>query len=69
MRRELHGASPALRHAIADRLLKIAARRSVETSFGWSHDDCAVLQEAARILKNEPVPEINKLPVGVLSTD
>jgi len=59
--------SAALRHAIASRLLKMAARRSVETQFGWAHEDCIVLQEAARILKNEPedVPDPN--PVGVLS--
>ena len=41
---------------IADELLKLAARRSTETSFGWSHPDCEALQEAARILKGEPLP-------------
>jgi hypothetical protein len=41
-------------HRLADKLLTMAARRSIETQFGWTHPDCVNLQEAARILKNEP---------------
>jgi hypothetical protein len=52
---------------VADGLLQIAARRSVESPFGWASPDCEVLQEAARIVRGEPInePEIN--PEGVLS--
>lgn len=39
---------------LADKLMTIAARRSVETQFGWSHPDCEVLEQAARILRGEP---------------
>lgn len=42
---------------LARRLIEIAARRSVETQFGWAHPDCATLQDAARILRGEPEPQ------------
>jgi len=51
---------------IAESLLLMAARRSAETQFGWSHPDCEALQEAARILRGEPIPEI-EMPEVVLS--
>jgi hypothetical protein len=41
---------------IAEGLMQMAARRSVETNFGWAHPDCQLLQEAARILRKEPEP-------------
>lgn len=41
---------------IARHLLEMAARKSTETCFGWAHPDCEALQEAARLLKREPVP-------------
>ena len=41
---------------VAKRLMEIAARRSVETQFGWAHPDCEALQEAARVLRGEPLP-------------
>lgn len=47
----------AVRAHLADRLMRIAARRSTETQFGWSHPDCEALAEAARILKGEPEPK------------
>jgi hypothetical protein len=52
---------------VADGLMQIAARRSVESPFGWSCPDCEVLQEAARIVRGEPVrvPDLN--PEVVLS--
>lgn len=40
---------------VADGLMEIAARRSVESPFGWASPDCEVLQEAARIIRSEPV--------------
>jgi hypothetical protein len=42
--------------ALAERLMRMAARRSVETQFGWAHPDCADLEEAARLLRGEPEP-------------
>ena len=42
------------REQIAKRLMEMAARRSVETQFGWAHPDCEVLQEAGRMLTGEP---------------
>jgi len=52
---------------VAERLLEIAARRSVETQFGWAHPDCAALHEAARLLRGEPVQV--DVPGAVLSAD
>lgn len=55
------------RKALAERILHIAARRSTETMLGWAHPDCEALQEAARIVRGDPLvaaPEIND---GVLS--
>lgn len=46
-----------IRARLADRLMRIAARRSVETQFGWAHPDCEALSEAARILRGEPEPK------------
>lgn len=40
---------------VADGLMQMAARRSVESPFGWSSPDCEVLQEAARIIRGEPI--------------
>ena len=48
------------RNYVAEILLKMAARRSTETQFGWSHPDCEALSEAARIVRGEP-PEIQPL--------
>jgi len=45
------------REQIAKRLMEIAARRSVQTQFGLAHPDCETLQEAARLLRNEPVKQ------------
>lgn len=42
---------------LAERLLLIAARRSTETQFGWSHPDCEVLEKAARIILGQPEPK------------
>jgi hypothetical protein len=53
---------------VADNLLKIAARRSTETPFGWAHPDCIVLQEAARLLKGKPEKAVDDKPPGVLSS-
>lgn len=41
---------------LAERLLTIAARISVQSPLGWSHPDCQVLEDAARILRGEPPP-------------
>lgn len=38
---------------IAERLLQMAARRSVDTCFGWTHPDCQLLQQAANLLRQE----------------
>lgn len=56
------------REQIAKRLMEMAARRSVQTQFGWAHPDCEVLQEAARILRGEPRPKKPKHVEGVLSS-
>jgi hypothetical protein len=52
-------------------LLTMAARKSVETPLGWSHPDCVVLVEAARLLKGEPdaVPTTLDRLIGVLGTN
>lgn len=52
---------------VADELMKMAARRSVETSFGWAHPDCIVLQEAARVLRGDAAPKPSDIVEGVLS--
>jgi len=56
------------RERIADRLMALAAQQSVRTQFGWSHPDCETLQEAARLLRGQPVekPDDGRA-VGVLS--
>ncbi len=55
------------REQIAKRLMEMAARRSAETQFGWAHPDCEALEEAARLLRGEPVPVLAE-PDAVLST-
>lgn len=55
------------REQIAKRLMEMAARRSVQTQFGWVHPDCEVLVEAARILRGEPEPKKPEHVAGVLS--
>lgn len=52
---------------LADKLMQMAARRSVETQFGWAHPDCETLQEAARVLRGEPVTNPITIVEGVLS--
>ena len=54
---EMNGAVSTVRSRLADKLMCIAARRSTETQFGWSHPDCEALEEAARILRGEPDPK------------
>lgn len=39
---------------LSEKLLQIAARRSVESPLGWAHPDCEVLEEAARIVRGDP---------------
>jgi hypothetical protein len=39
---------------VANELMMMAAGRSVQTQFGWSHPDCEVLMEAARLIRCEP---------------
>lgn len=56
------------RQALADRLMKMAAKRSTETQFGWSHPDCAALEEAARIVRGDPPKKpADSRVIGVLS--
>jgi len=53
---------------LASDLLTLAAWRSTQTQFGWAHPDCALLQEAARILKGEaPKPPDDGRGDAVLS--
>ena len=54
---------------LAKALLTMAARRSIETQLGWSHPDCETLQEAARVLRGEPVPPVTDAVDGVLSAN
>lgn len=54
---------------IAGHLLGMAARKSTETCFGWAHPDCEALQEAARLLKGEPVPAVSKDAVLSVMTE
>lgn len=52
---------------LAEQLLLLAAKRSTETQFGWTHPDCEVLQEAARLVRGEPAPTLPDVPEVVLS--
>ncbi len=52
---------------IADELMKIAARKSIQTVFGWVHPDCVTLQEAARLLRGEEIQKTPEIVEGVLS--
>ncbi len=52
---------------LAERLMKMAAKRSTETAFGWTHPDCEVLQAAASTLRGAPERRADPYPVGVLS--
>jgi hypothetical protein len=45
------------RSRLANKLIEIAARRSVESPLGWACPDCETLQDAARILRGEPEPK------------
>lgn len=51
---------------VADGLMQIAARRSVESPFGWASPDCELLQEAARLIRGDPI-KIDENPDVVLS--
>ena len=53
---------------LADRLLLIAARLSVDSPLGWGRPDCVTLQEAAGALRGEPKqkPDDGRA-IGVLS--
>ena len=56
------------RNRLSEALLKIAARRSVESPLGWACPDCEVLEEAARIVRGDPPkPPDDGRAVGVLS--
>lgn len=52
---------------LAERLMQMAAKRSTETSFGWTHPDCEALQAAASTLRGAPDRSVDPYPVGVLS--
>lgn len=52
---------------LAERLMKMAAKRSTETSFGWTHPDCETLQAAASTLRGAPEYDVHRVPIGVLS--
>jgi hypothetical protein len=54
---------------IANDLMQMTARQSVKTPLGWAHSDCAVLAQAARILRNEdtPTPDDGRA-IGMLSS-
>ena len=39
---------------LAERLMQMAAKRSTETQFGWTHPDCEALQAAASTLRGAP---------------
>ena len=53
---------------LADHLMHMAAKRSTETQFGWTHPDCETLQGAASTLRGAPERELYKIPEGVLSS-
>lgn len=52
---------------LAERLMEMAARRSVETPLGWAHPDCEVLVDAAHALLHEPQPIEPAIVDGVLA--
>lgn len=52
---------------LAERLMQMAAKRSTETPFGWSHPDCETLQGTANALRGSPEITVEREPVGVLS--
>lgn len=52
---------------LAERLMNMAAKRSTETSFGWTHPDCETLQAAASTLRGAPEHDVQRVPIGVLS--
>lgn len=52
---------------LAERLVQMAAKRSTETTFGWAHPDCEVLQAAASTLRGAPERSVDLYPVGVPS--
>lgn len=52
---------------LAERLMVMAAKRSTETSFGWTHPDCETLQAAASTLRDAPEHQTDPMPIGVLS--
>lgn len=52
---------------LAERLMVMAAKRSTETSFGWTHPDCETLQAAASTLRGAPEHQTDPMPIGVLS--
>jgi hypothetical protein len=51
---------------LAERLLLMAARKSITTPFGWTHPDCVDLQEAARIIRGEPEQKPHDGPVDAV---
>lgn len=58
------------REKLAEKLMLIAARRSVESPLGWAHPDCETLEEAARILKGAPEKKLDDgRAIGVLSAE
>ena len=59
--------SQAERASLASRLLTMAAKQSVKSQFGWAHPDCALLQDAARVLLEVPDVVQNGREIGVLS--
>jgi hypothetical protein len=53
---------------LAEKLLLIAARMSVDSPLGWGRPDCVTLEEAARVLRGEPKPKPDDgRAIGVLS--
>lgn len=52
---------------LAERLMQMAAKRSTETTFGWTHPDCEVLQAAASTLRGAPERSVDPYQIGVLS--
>ncbi len=45
---------PLDRERLAEKLMLLAARRSVESPLGWESPDCEMLEEAARIVRGDP---------------
>jgi hypothetical protein len=52
---------------LANALMEMAARLSVNSPLGWCRPDCVALQEAARILRGEPEPKTPDIVGAVLS--